>query len=233
MLWTKTNTFIFADCILAHCCYPQDTRMCVTCCRLQCSYNICISTWHIPYKYSSYAIGHVHVVYHSIVCIDKCSWYSSICKIAVHACTCSKCARIYLVSCLFWQLGVATCQHCVDCSYSNFTIVGRDPVTTVPTSSQYTTALFFFFAYTGTEVRCPFLDWTVLHSGWVWYSSLQDRGAGHTGIIVMLYKRSHLLWAFFSLMTSPSSIVKSWTMNPTSSKATSSALSCWKEGKQI
>ena len=183
MLWTKTNTFIFADCILAHCCYPQDTRMCVTCCRLQCSYNICISTWHIPYKYSSYAIGHVHAVYHSIVCIDKCSWYSSICKIAVHACTCSMCARIYLVSCLFWQLGVATCQHCVDCSYSNFTIVGRDPVTTVPTSSQYTTALFFFclhrnwstmsiFGLDSTPLRMSMVQQPTRPWSWThWYNS--------------------------------------------------------------
>ena len=36
----------------------------------------------------------------------------------------------------------------------------------------------------GIEVWCPLLDWTVLYSGWVWYSSLQDCGAGHTGKLI-------------------------------------------------
>ena len=34
----------------------------------------------------------------------------------------------------------------------------------------------------GAPVRCPLLDWPVFHPGWVRDCSLQDGGAGHTGI---------------------------------------------------
>ena len=49
----------------------------------------------------------------------------------------------------------------------------------------------------GALVRCPLLDWPVFHPGWVWHSSLQDSGAGHTGKHKHCIQR--ILIAFFEV----------------------------------